>query len=78
MSRHRVLVFKEMRPPVASLDGESPLRGKNANKVFDLANGIYEDRAGFRITKEQLVGNYTDDGRLADMNWNGRHHICPT
>ena len=41
MSKHKVLVYKEMRPPVASLDGESPLRGKNARKVFDLANGMY-------------------------------------
>lgn len=76
--RAKVLVYKELRPPVASLDGESPLRGNNARKVFDLANGMYQDNAGFRITKEQIIQNYTDDGKLADLNWNIRHHVSPT
>ena len=71
------MVFKELRPPVASIDGESPLRGVAAKKVFQLANGMYEDRAGFRVTKEQLVQHYTDDGRIVDPNWNSRHHVCP-
>jgi hypothetical protein len=50
--RNKPLIYKELRPPVASIDGDSPIRGPMARKVFAMANGMYEDRAGFRITKE--------------------------
>ena len=53
-----------MRPPVASLLGESPLRGKNANKIIDLARDEVQDASGYRLTKEQVAQHYTDDARL--------------
>jgi len=62
-----------MRPPVAADDGNSPLRGKNAQRVFQYANGM-RDPTGFKVTKEQVVQNYTDDGKLSDTRWNNRHH----
>ena len=75
MSKNNVMVFSEMRPPVASHYGETPLRGKHVNKLIDLAQGEYADANGFRLTKEQVVKNYTDDARMSDPNWNNRHHV---
>ena len=73
------IVFKNLRPPVAIDDqGKSPLRGKRAEQVFSLANGNYSDKNGYKISKEQIVRNFTDDGRLADINWNNRHHVTPS
>lgn len=46
--------------------------------MFQLANGDYEDRSGTRITKQQVVQNYTDDARLQDFLWNSRHHVTPS
>jgi len=77
-TKDKVSVFKEMRPPVAAQEGNSPLRGARAKQVFELANGAYADSSGYKITKEQVIANYTDDARLADTNWNNRHHISPS
>jgi len=52
MSKNNVMIYEAMRPPVASHNGETPLRGRKANRLFDLANGDFEDRSGFKITKE--------------------------
>jgi hypothetical protein len=35
-----------------------------------MGEGAYQDRQGFKITKEQIVKNQTDDGRLVDIDWN--------
>ena len=78
MSRQNVMIFTQMRPPVAAEHGNSPLRAKDAKKVFSLANGKYADKSGFRITKDQIVQNYTDGGRLQDSLWNHRHHVSPS
>ena len=78
MSRHNVMVFQNMRPPVAAEKGNTPLRGKNAKQIFALASGDYEDRSGSRVTKEQVVLNYTDDARLVDSVWDQRHHVTPS
>ena len=72
------MVFEEMRPPVASHHGETPLRGKHANELVDLVHGEYEDMNGFKLTKEQLVKNYTNDARMVDLNWDKRHHVTPS
>ena len=72
------MVFSEMRPPVAAHYGETPLRGKHVNKLIDLAKAEYQDESGFKITREQVVQNYTDDARLKDNNWNIRHHVTPS
>ena len=55
MSKNNVMVFNNMRPPVAAVNGETPLRGAKVNRLFDLANGEFEDRSGHKITKEQVV-----------------------
>ena len=55
MSRHNVMIFQNMRPPVAAEKGNTPLRGREAKQVFRLANGNFEDRSGQRVTKEQIV-----------------------
>ena len=78
MSKNNVMIFEEMRPPVASHHGETPLRGKHVNKLIDLANGEFNDGNNFRVNKEQVVKNYTDDARLKDANWNNRHHVTPS
>lgn len=62
-----------MRPPVAAEDGNSPLRSKNAKHTFNFAAGM-KDPAGFRVTREQVINNFTDDGKLTDTRWNSRHH----
>ena len=67
-----------MRPPVAAEKGNTPLRGKKVQKIFELANGEYEDKSGYRITMDQVVQNYTDDARLQDSVWDQRHHITPS
>ena len=67
-----------MRPPVAADKGNTPLRGKQSKMIFTLANGNYEDRSGHRVTKDQIVMNYTDDGNLQDSAWNNRHHVTPS
>lgn len=36
------------------------------------------DPTGFKVTREQVVSNYTDDGKLADTRWNHRHHVSPS
>jgi hypothetical protein len=66
-----------MRPPVAAEDGNSPLRGKNAQRVYAFASGM-RDQTGFKVTNDQVVQNFTDDGKLADTRWNNRHHITPS
>ena len=78
MSKNNVMVFGEMRPPVAAHNGETPLRGKHVNKLIDMADGEFADANGFRITKEQVIKNYTDDARMSDFNWNNRHHVTPS
>ena len=72
------MVFQNMRPPVASEKGNTPLRGKKVAKIFELANGEYEDKSGYRITMDQVVQNYTDDARLQDSVWDMRHHVTPS
>jgi hypothetical protein len=71
-----VAIFSQMRPPVAAEDGNSPLRGKNAQRVYEFASGM-RDQTGFKVTNAYVVNNFTDDGKLADTNWNNRHHITP-
>ena len=78
MQDRKMMVFTEMRPPVAAQEGNSPLRGKHVNKLFDLAASEYQDNSGFRLTKDQLLKNFTDDARLTDKQWNNRHHVTPS
>ena len=72
-----MMVFQEMRPPVAAINGETPLRGKHVNKLIEMANAE-ADASGFRVSKEQIIKNYTDDARLQDLAWNNRHHVTPS
>lgn len=73
------ITFQNLRPPVCiENDGKSPLRGQRAQQVFKLADGSFQDKNGFRITKEQIVKSYTDDARLVDITWNKRHHVTPS
>ena len=55
MSKNNVMIFQNMRPPVAAEKGNTPLRGKEAKQIFRLANGHFEDRSGQRVTKEAIV-----------------------
>ena len=52
MSRQNTMVFSNMRPPVAAEKGCTPLRGKNVEKIFELADGSFEDKSGTKITKD--------------------------
>ena len=73
-----MMVFTEMRPPVAAQDGNTPLRGKNVSKLLDMAESQYQNEQGFRLTKGDILKNYTDDARMTDKNWNHRHHVTPS
>ena len=73
------ITFKNLRPPIC-IDGNggSPLRGRVAKSNFALGDGNYQDRSGFKITKEFVVQQMTDDGRFVDQKWNPRHFEHPT
>ena len=73
-----MMVYSEMRPPVAAEDGNTPLRGKHVSKLLDLAASEYYDEAGFRLTKDDVLKNYNDGARLTDKHWNNRHHVTPS
>ena len=49
--KNNMMVFQEMRPPVAAINGETPLRGKHVNKLIEMANAE-GDGTGFRVSKE--------------------------
>ena len=46
-----MMIFQEMRPPVAAINGETPLRGKHVNKLIEMAN-VEADSSGFRVSKD--------------------------
>ena len=51
-------VFKQMRPPVAiDANGNSPIRTKKAQQVFQIGEGDFHDRSGSKVTKEQIIKN---------------------
>ena len=76
-----VVVYPELRPPVASLDGKSPLRGKRLTNIFK-ANAQLggADPANAEATAKLIVSKYTDDGMLApgEDQWNKRFHTGPS
>ena len=76
-----VVVYPELRPPVASLDGKSPLRGKRLTNIFRAhAQMGGTDPQNAEATAKIIVQKYTDDGMLApnDDQWNKRHHHNPS
>ena len=56
-SKENVMVFSEMRPPVAALKGSSPLRDKKAKKLTELSEADY---MAMNITKKNIVESMTD------------------
>jgi hypothetical protein len=61
------IVFQNLRPPVCIDEhAGSPLRGRRAEKVFKIAKKGLVDSSGIKITKNLIVKNFTDDGRLVD------------
>jgi len=76
-----VVVYPELRPPVASIDGKSPLRGKRLTNIFrthaQLQGG---DATNAEAAAKLIVHKYTDNGMLApnDDQWNKRHHFSPS
>jgi hypothetical protein len=68
-----VVVYPQLRPPVASVMGNSPLRGKRFSAVFK-EGGVDVD-GGNSAAKEFLVSRYVDDGMIVDDRWNNRHNI---
>ncbi len=75
-----VVVYPELRPPVASLDGKSPLRGKRLTNIFRAHANLPQDPSNIENTAKLIVQKYTDDGMLApnDDQWNKRHHHSPS
>ena len=75
-----VVVYPELRPPVASVDGKSPLRGKRLTHIFRANANMNADPGNIENTAKMIVQKYTDDGMLApnDDQWNKRHHHCPS
>jgi hypothetical protein len=70
-------IFTQMRPPVAAVECNSPLKTKMAQSQFRHARQM-RDTSGFKVTKEVVLDNFTNDGRLVDTKWNGRHHVGPS
>ena len=69
-----MLVYNEMRPPVASVNGTSPLRGRRGTSAFVPVNKPNKD--GFKITREDIVKHVTDEGKVIQGNrWNTRHQV---
>jgi hypothetical protein len=76
-----VVVYPELRPPVASTDGKSPLRGKRLTNIFKAHAQLGgNDPSNADATAKLIVQKYTDDGMLApsDEQWNKRHHQSPS
>ena len=78
-----VVVYPELRPPVASCDGKSPLRGKRLTGIFKIHSHIRAesvDPANAEAVAKNIVQKYTDDGKLApdDTQWNKRFHTGPS
>ena len=76
-----VVVYPELRPPVASVDGKSPLRGKRLTNIFRAHRQLAgSDPRNAEVTARIIVEKYTDDGMLApnDDQWNKRHHNIPS
>lgn len=72
MSKNNMMVFSEMRPPVASIHGASPLRNRKQNKMIEIDEANLME---MNTSKKHLVENITSDGRFKDQNWNFRHHV---
>ena len=68
--KHNAIVYPEMRPPVAADNGVSPLRGKNALRMFEFSTQ--------KTDQNTVIKNLTSDGILADIRWNQRHHATPS
>ena len=75
-----VVVYPELRPPVASIDGKSPLRGKRLTNIFKAHARMSKDRVSSEVTSRLIVNKYTDDGMLApnDDQWNNQHQTMPS
>lgn len=51
-----VVVYPELRPPVASVDGKSPLRGKRLNNIFKAhAKMSSKDASSSQVTAQLIV-----------------------
>ena len=76
-----VVVYPELRPPIASVNGKSPLRGKRLTNIFKAHAQLGgRDPGSAEATAKLIVAKYTDDGMLApgDDQWNKRHHNTPS
>ena len=73
-----VVIYPELRPPVASVDGSSPLRGRRLNNIFKAKESLNDDNA--HAASKLIVEKFTDNGLLApgDDEWNRRHHHSPS
>lgn len=71
------IVLSHMRPPVAiDEDGITPIRTRRALQIFKFAVGSMTDRSGIKILRQQIIKRQTDDGLLADLKWDNRHHVA--
>ena len=76
-----VVVYPELRPLIASVNGKSPLRGKRLTNIFKAHAQLGgRDPGSAEATAKLIVAKYTDDGMLApgDDQWNKRHHHTPS
>ena len=69
---NRVVVYPQLRPPVAAVDGNSPLRGKKYSKVFKVHEKMHQkDPLNSPLNNKVIYENYLDDGKLipTDNQW---------
>lgn len=66
-----------MRPPVMSVSGYSPIKGSRGKRAFAVMKR--PDRAGYKVTKNDVAKNLTNDGIIINPGkWNSRHQVCPS
>lgn len=69
--------FPEMRPPVMSVSGYSPIKGTRGKRAFGVVKK--PDHNGYKVTKRDVAKNYTNDGLIVHPNrWDARHQVCPS
>ncbi len=71
MSRERVVIDNDLRPPVVLIDGRSPFKISTKHS----RTGSH-DLSGSPTNKSKIL---TENGKLmCEMTWDQRHHISPS
>ena len=71
MSKERMIIDNDFRPPVAMHEGRSPIRNSLRNSRIQSESK--------KMSPKQQSKILTEDGKLiSDSTWDQRHHISPS